>query len=144
MTVRKVIVMRHGHAEPYCEDDFSRRLTARGLERARASAAALQDQGISVAWVLASPAARTRETAHTLLETWQLPRERLRKDSRLYLADVATLKTIITEQLTMDEAATTGVPGDLLIVGHNPGLSLLAQRELEPAEFSLVEPFAAL
>lgn len=134
--VGRVIVMRHGHAEPYRADDFSRSLTAQGLEQARRSATALHDLGVRPSLVITSPAARTRQTAQALLQVLAVPAESLREDSRLYLADVATLERILAEQ------AAAQADAELILVGHNPGLSMLAGCELEPADFRILASYS--
>lgn len=125
--------MRHGHAEPYRAEDFSRSLTAQGLDGVRRSATALRDIGVRPNLVITSPAARTRQTAQALLQVLALPAESLREDSRLYLADVATLEKVLAEQ------ASARADLELVLVGHNPGLSMLAGCELEPADFRILD-----
>lgn len=96
--------------------DFDRPLNTRGRQAARTIARWLRAEGVDYALAIASPAARVRETLDTLAEEGFAPETQL--EERLYLASPATLLEVIQ-----------GIGADadsLLLVGHNPGLELLA------------------
>lgn len=59
--------------------------------------------------LLVSPARRTRQTAGRVLDESRL--EQLREESRIWNARAATLLALVQEQ-----------PGNLALIGHNPGL----------------------
>lgn len=117
----RLSLLRHGLAEANSpEDDQSRELTAKGFDQARAAAQRLV--AISEPLpdkIIYSPAKRTQQTAETLIRNLPLPPSRHVIESRLYLADTLTLWTLIQEHAASAE--------HLLLVGHNPGLSELAQ-----------------
>lgn len=135
--MKRIVLLRHGQAEAYREDDFSRRLTPQGRVQATRSARALGALELRQALICASPAARTRETAEILLQTLERPADDLLTDRKLYLAEAATLRAFLAAQRSHER--------DLILVGHNPGLSELAGYSLETAQFALLpdEPQAA-
>lgn len=128
----QVIILRHAHAEwpSYAGADFDRPLTARGLAEARSSARAISDAGHRPAFILVSPACRTRQTAEILAEEFQLGPESVHYVDSLYNASSCTL---VAE---LKAAAKTGATA--LLVAHNPGVSDLV-RDLgnHPATQSL-------
>jgi phosphohistidine phosphatase SixA len=125
--VRELILLRHAHADaaPLEGTDAERPLSARG--RSEASQAAVRLLGLALVpdLVLFSPAARTRETAEILRTTLGLPLQAFRELGPLYLAAAPILRAQIA----------TVEPGvhRLMIIGHNPGLSELAD-ELDPKQ----------
>jgi phosphohistidine phosphatase len=117
----QVIILRHAHAEwpSYSGADFDRPLTARGLAEARSSARAISDAGHRPAFILASPACRTRQTAEIVAEEFQLGPESLLYVDSLYNASSRTLA---------DELRAAMKPGGTaLLVAHNPGVSDLVR-----------------
>jgi phosphohistidine phosphatase len=96
--------------------DFQRPLNARGRAAARAMGGELKRLGLAFDCVLASPAARVTETIAGLAESYG-PLAPL-YDERVYLATAETLLGLVR--------ATDDGCGNLLIVGHNPGLERLA------------------
>lgn len=112
-------VMRHAHAEAHRagRDDFARELDARGRKEAERMARVATTLGLRPAPLLASPAARTRATAETLAQALGLGAEQLCFEPRLYNADLETLVELLQAlQPTVQE---------VLLVGHNPGVSEL-------------------
>ncbi len=99
------------------ERDFDRPLNRRGRKAARTIGREMQARGLDFDRVVASPAVRVVETLEDIGEGYGMAIEPS-YDQRLYLASVSTLLDIIHET---DEQAD-----QLLIVGHNPGLELLA------------------
>ena len=126
----RVSLLRHGVAETRSDaGDFERMLVPRGFEQARLAAARLQSLGTMLPdRVLCSPALRTRQTAESLIETLALPPACLELILPLYLAEIGTLTAIIQDFATARDAAVTTQPQHILLVGHNPGLSQLAQH----------------
>lgn len=130
---RQWILVRHAHAEwsHYAGRDFDRPLTQRGLDDARAAAAALRDAQLKPELIVASPARRTRQTAEILGAELQLPPQTLCLVDALYNAGPAML-----------EAELRNAQGDrrlVMLVAHNPGVSELARRL---AKEPLAPPFA--
>ena len=129
---RKVVLMRHGHAEQ-AADDFSRSLSALGVSQARAAGSALAAEGIELDLVLTSSAPRALSTAECVAAECNYSRA-IRSERSLYLAPERHYLKALRD-----------LPEDVrnvLLVGHNPGLSVLARllcghaRELAPAEFA--------
>lgn len=120
----QVIILRHAHAEwpSYSGADFDRPLTARGLAEARSSARAINDAGHRPAFILVSPACRTRQTAEIVAEEFQLGPEDVHYVDSLYNASSRTLAA---------ELRAVAVNGaTVLLVAHNPGVSDLV-RDLQ-------------
>jgi phosphohistidine phosphatase len=98
-------------------DDHSRPLNERGWKAARRMGRELRHRGLHFDFVLASTAARVRETIDGVAEKYDFNAP-IRFEPRVYLADAGTLLELIRE-LSADVASP-------LIVGHNPGLERLA------------------
>ncbi len=96
--------------------DFDRVLTPAGCHCAEEMARHLQQSGVLVDDVVSSPAPRARATAVAMAA--ELTGGRLREDERIYEAPCGRLLDVL--------AATPATVGRLMLVGHNPGLSHLA------------------
>jgi phosphohistidine phosphatase len=111
--------MRHAKAEPYGPNDRDRPLARTGRRDAATVGEWLRHQEVVIDHVLVSAARRTLETSTELCEAGGLTVEpAVRAD--LYAAEAEDLL-----------AAITAVPPDvtsLLLVGHNPGVQVLATR----------------
>jgi phosphohistidine phosphatase SixA len=123
--MRELILLRHAHADPAPLEgnDADRVLSARGRTEATHAAARLLANGLVPDLVLYSPAARARETAELVRGALGLPLQTFRESGPLYLATPAVLRLQI--------AAVDPPIHRLMIVGHNPGLSELAEA-LDP------------
>ncbi|MBW8783027.1 MAG: histidine phosphatase family protein [Novosphingobium sp.] len=96
--------------------DFDRPLNARGRKGAKLMGRHIRDYGVHWDRVIASPALRSAET----IERASADDPRLGEvtwDRRIYLASPETLCDLVREQ---DDAL-----GNVLLVGHNPGLEEL-------------------
>lgn len=116
--MKVLTLLRHAKAgaELLTMRDFDRPLVPRGRAGARLIGREMKALGLGFDTVLASPAARAAQTVSEIeAEFGPLGAE---YDQRLYLADLHTLYEILHE--TLDEADR------LLIVGHNPGIEMLA------------------
>ncbi len=98
--------------------DFDRPLNGRGRRAARAIGRAMRTHGLRFDRVLASPAARIRETLENVAKSYGTIDTRF--DERIYLASPETLLKLVRD--------TPDTVESLLIVGHSPGLPMLAQR----------------
>jgi phosphohistidine phosphatase len=117
---RQLWLLRHAEAEPHgTRPDSDRRLTARGEQQARAAGVAIQQLAVAFDEILCSPKVRARATAQLAAEGWSAPqRELLREHPPLAGGFDASQAT----------GALAGVPaqdGRLLLVGHEPDLSLV-------------------
>ena len=115
--MHELVLLRHAEASPAAldGDDFQRPLTASGREAARAAAARLAQQSWRADRLLYSPAVRTRETAVLIAEAQRLEGAQLIAVPELYLATPRVLREVL--QIHHAQAR------QLMIVGHNPGLS---------------------
>lgn len=108
------------HAKSSWDDpvsrDFDRPLNPRGRRAARTVAQEMKALGLAFDRTLASPARRVVETIEEVEATFGPLRPHW--DERLYLASRETLVEIARETEERVER--------LLLVGHNPGLELLA------------------
>lgn len=135
--VRTLTLFRHAHAEKPTEEieDFERELDKRGRREAKRMSQTLAALGPSPDHLITSSSVRTVQTAKILAHALGFPLERIRHDDRVYLADADRLLAIL--QHCPDEAR------HVLLVGHNPGLSVVAGR-LESAHDVPEMPTAAL
>lgn len=116
--MHQLVLLRHAKAarEEAGLPDRDRPLTARGRREAAAVGAAMRDLGLVPDLVLVSPSRRTTETL-AALEPWD-DTPLIETLDPLYLATEAELLA------TLREVAET-VRG-VLVIGHNPGLHVLA------------------
>lgn len=116
-TPRRIVLLRHAKADWPQVSDHERPLAERGRADAAVAGRRLGETGIAFDLALCSTALRTRET-------WKLAvhemahRPRTVYEERLYDATLGDLIALVNE--TPDEV------GDLLVVGHNPGMHALA------------------
>ena len=116
-----LLLLRHAQAEsprPGVED-MDRPLSERGRTEALDAADCLAAAELRIDRVLASPALRTRETAIIVAAELDIA-EQLQFEPALYRGDAPLLLAPL--QHCPDRAQT------VLMVGHNPGLSTLAQQ----------------
>ncbi|MFB3125261.1 MAG: histidine phosphatase family protein [Woeseiaceae bacterium] len=95
--------------------DCERPLNSRGHRDAPVIAERIKQIGIRPSLILSSPAERAWTTAKIVAREIGYPAEFLQQEDRLYHASVSSLMKLITEQ-------DTGF-NNLMIVGHNPGLT---------------------
>ncbi|MBA3667284.1 MAG: histidine phosphatase family protein [Sphingomonas sp.] len=113
--MKRLILLRHAKAEADSPGgDFERPLSARGRKDALRMGEEIRRLGLNFDLVLASPARRVAETVEALGEL--VPRF----DPRLYNASTGQLLNLVRE---IEDHV-----GSLLLVGHNPGIELLAAR----------------
>lgn len=122
-----LILMRHGKAEPYAESEEQRPLTAAGFERVRQSARALAENGFKPDVLLASPLLRAQQSARAAGEILGVtPQTAPELDGRL------SAKGLL--EFAQDQLQKAGC---VMLVGHNPNVSLAAgilRREYTPFE----------
>ena len=118
--MKLVTIVRHAHAEKHDGDveDFERRLDKRGRREAESMAELAHSLGMRADHLLSSPAVRAISTAKEFARSLSFPLPKIRHDDRIYLAERATLVTILK--------ATPAAYRHVLLFGHNPGLSRLA------------------
>lgn len=62
----KLLIVRHGEAEPNRDDDASRALTVRGMAQVQALWNTLHEKGVKATRIVASPYLRTQQTAQLI------------------------------------------------------------------------------
>jgi phosphohistidine phosphatase len=124
------VVVRHGKAEQYGEDDHRRRLTERGRREARDAGRWLAESGYVPTHAIVSSAARTRQTWDCVSTGSGSPASAVVSDDA-YVGDVDSVLEILREA---PRDATV-----LAIVGHNPTVSslvhLLDSGQPDPTAF---------
>lgn len=100
--------------------DRERPLNGRGEHDAPMMGARLVASGIRPSLLISSPAVRAWTTAKIVATEIGYPREFLQREARLYLAGVNDILDVLREQ-------DTGF-NSIMIFGHNPGLTSLANR----------------
>jgi phosphohistidine phosphatase len=98
--------------------DRNRPLNERGEHDAPLMARRLRQLGVRPSLIVTSPAARALQTVRLFAREINYPLEFLQRESALYLATPAEILAVLTEQ---DDSFS-----DLLVCGHNPGLTELA------------------
>lgn len=117
-SLRRLVVMRHAKAESFAESDAARRLTERGQRDAAVAGHWLAGQGFRPDHALVSSAVRTRQTWESVASAaqWTLQPE---LDPALYAAGAESALDLMRM-----------IPAEveqLLVLGHNPTVSYLAQ-----------------
>ena len=116
--MKRLTILRHAKSswnDPHLED-FNRPLNERGWKSARRVGRELEKRGVKFDLIIASPAARVRETIDGLTEKLALNVE-IRFEPRMYAASEEMLLAIVRD---IRESSHTP-----LLVGHNPGLQQL-------------------
>lgn len=128
--MKRLILLRHAKSS-HPEDgmpDAERPLSGRGERDAPRMGARLRERGIHPDLVLSSPALRARRTAKLVAGALDYPPEDVRLDASLYLAAPEEILAVVAAQA--DEIDC------LLVVGHNPGLTELANALLPELNLS--------
>ena len=117
--MKRLILMRHAKSDwsDLTASDHARTLNARGLKSAQAMGDWLRREGLLPDSILCSDAARTQET----LKLLALPETPTAFTRMLYLAQADVMARLLSQQT-----------GDcVLMVAHNPGTAILAERLLQ-------------
>jgi len=116
----KIYLIRHSNAVEQgvaeYQDDSRRPLTEKGRDKMKEIASALRKLGVNPDLIVSSPYLRARETAGILAKVLKYERELLFNDS---LVPTGTPNEIIGE---INEKYNVG---ELMLVGHEPCLSIL-------------------
>lgn len=118
----KIHLVRHAKTDPnsFSGRDFDRKLLSKGIAQANVLAYFFHEQKIDPGHTYCSEAVRTKETLDILSFTNDLGKINILKE--LYLADREIYLKLIWEQKHNK---------DLLIIGHNDGISSLASYLIE-------------
>lgn len=122
LATKRLTLLRHAKAQPVDDPaaDRQRPLNERGERDAPLMGQRLRDSGARPSLVLTSPAMRALQTARLVARELVYPQEFLQREADLYLASPATILEVLARQ---DDAFN-----DVLLCGHNPGLTDLANR----------------
>lgn len=114
--MKKLILVRHGKAAPYAETDFSRPLLPSGREKVLSTAHCLITQNIKPDLFLASPLLRAQQTAQIIAQVLQIAFQ-----TEDYLDGRLSAKGLwdLAQRHLQEKDC-------LLMVGHNPNISILA------------------
>jgi len=137
--LKRLLLLRHAKAEPAeaSLEDIDRPLSARGRHEARDAAHSIAEARLDCDALLSSPAVRARQTASIVARELDLPAPTIESD--LYPGEPGAILRVLRR---CPEQRRT-----VLLVGHNPGISELAQRfhgaappvELHTAGLCLIE-----
>lgn len=114
--MKRLTVLRHAKSSPDT-DDFDRPLNDRGREMARRIGGELKRRRAQFDLILASPAARVRETLDGVAQGYGEFAFPVRFEPRIYEASTQILFDLVR---TLPETVESA-----LLVGHNPGLERL-------------------
>ncbi|WP_428243682.1 phosphohistidine phosphatase SixA [Gynuella sp.] len=116
----KLFLLRHGQAEPYQNDDFSRQLTEKGRQQIASVIAHIQQPEL----IVVSPLVRAQQSAAIVADAFQ-PCSRINSD------------TLIPDYNPSDVLSwLEGCDADVvLLVGHNPLLSRLVNWLSDKEQF---------
>lgn len=117
--MKTLYLVRHAKAEELQvnQTDFERQLTHRGEDQATQISKLLKDK---VDLIIASPAARTLKTAQIIATGIHYPLNEITLNPSIFEANLNNLSKVIS---TIEDKFKSA-----MLVGHNPGISLLAQK----------------
>ena len=123
--MKKITLLRHGNSlfQDSNTNDWSRPLSPEGEKECHDVAKFIKDCHPLPSKIISSNARRTIETVKILLEKNKWDSEILNVDKELYLASA----NLLTEKIQSQSESIN----DLIIVGHNPGLSELSSSLLK-------------
>ncbi len=135
---RQLILMRHAKSDWSSEGmaDHDRSLNERGKRDAPDMADWLVEKKHTPDKVLCSSATRTRQTLRMMLKAFK-PEPQIQFDEMLYLASPGTIAEVI--------AANGADARNLMVIAHNPGMSLLVselageERDMPTAAIAIFE-----
>lgn len=120
--LRRLTLLRH--AKSSWQDtgisDHDRPLDKRGEQDAPVMGRRLLARGSRPSLILCSPAVRARQTAQSIARELGYPSEFLQHEAALYLATPEQIMAVVARQADSFR--------DLIVCGHNPGLTELANR----------------
>jgi len=115
-----LILWRHAEAEDIAASDLARQLTTRGRKQAQNVARWLRARLPDDAVILASPAARTIQTAEALTDQYRVVRE---------IAPNASVENVLAAV-----GWPEGIASTVVVIGHQPTLGEVAARLLSNEE----------
>jgi len=123
----KLLVVRHGEAEPMVCDDASRSLTDRGKAQVSELWYQLHDKGVQVSRIVASPFLRTQQTAGLIVEHY----------AGLAIETSGVLLSEADPQAVLDWLQQQPQEDGLVLVSHMPLVGILVGLLTEGASARL-------
>jgi phosphohistidine phosphatase len=122
---RTLILIRHTKSNwgDFSEPDFDRPIKKDRIDDAKNMASALKDLGLAPDLIICSPAKRTRQTAEYFCDKLNYDFDKIQFDKRIYECTAEDILQVIRE--TDDDVKT------LVVIGHNPSLTHLANMFIE-------------
>jgi phosphohistidine phosphatase len=119
---RQLTLLRHAKSswDETARKDRNRPLNERGERDAPLMGRRLRDRGARPTLIVTSPAVRALRTAQIIAREIGYPEEFLQREEDLYLASPNQIVAVIARQ---DSSFR-----DVIVCGHNPGLTELANR----------------
>ncbi len=122
--MKYLFLIRHANAENGRKGkDFLRCLDKQGVLDAQTAGKRFAESGVKLDLILTSAAKRAAHTALIIAETIGFPMRQVVEEQELYLAEAAHLLHVL--QSLSDDL------GSVILVGHNPGISELANALAE-------------
>ncbi|WP_226390293.1 SixA phosphatase family protein [Penaeicola halotolerans] len=117
--VKYLIVLRHGEAHSFLHQtsDFQRELTELGKQQIKSAANFIKEKELIPDVILASAATRTRQSAAIAFLEMECNKTALYLKQELYSTSMEQIIEILSDQNSTIEK--------LMVVGHNPELSML-------------------
>ena len=117
--MKRIYLIRHGKAEDgFDKSDFERDLLPKGKRKTEKIAHYLAKKNAKPEQILVSMAYRTLQTADIIMEVLGLNKQIVNEQKSLYLASSNSMLDAIY--------ATDDHIQELMLIGHNPGISSLA------------------
>jgi len=121
----ELLILRHGHASPKPPSwddrgDFGRQLSQKGEHQCILVGEWIRDQNLQPDRIFCSSAVRTESTATAVCVTTGIDQSVIDFKSSIYEAEVKDLLDVLCQ--------TQKQVKRLLLVGHNPGLEMLARQ----------------
>jgi phosphohistidine phosphatase len=110
----RLYLLRHASAADNAPSDAERKLTKEGEEESRIAGAALAEFGVKPTRIFSSPLVRARQTA------------RIAAKALKFAEDIVTLDELLNDSSMREllkALKSSGVTGDVLLVGHAPSVS---------------------
>jgi phosphohistidine phosphatase len=120
--MKRLTLVRHAKSDWSLpgQADWDRALNKRGQRDAPEMARRLRARKLKPDLILTSPAVRALATATIMARELKVPSSHVRPEERLYLATPADMLAVVRE--------LGGTAKHLMVVGHNPGITDLANR----------------
>lgn len=119
--------MRHSIASSTASSDFERKLTERGIVKAKSQAMKLdqylEDNSFEINFIFSSSAVRAKETFEYLSCLMEIEKTESKLTSLLYMAGLKELKKLFLDYNEEIKNCDT-----ILVVAHNNGISKIASR----------------